>query len=296
MRFNRLALALSFALVGCVGSFDGSSSTERVVTGKIVTSTYQLNNPVVVAESSDHHVYVTHLMKDGSFRLQIPTGVAYRITLANSTRSSTGYTSVARMNWPLESGPARWAKIGSGDTLDLGHVYQRGTTQFGIQCSGCSGGGYDSDKGSDCHQDDHSYCNKGSSENDCDSDHKYDSNDACDKDDDSDKDEHDCNNDDKNKSAGDVDDGGYDNKDDGDDDDDHGSCDCNGADAGASSGGSSSGCSGSGGSGGGYGGGSGGGYGGGSGSSGGTIGASCQMNADCAVGMDCIANYCIPVK
>jgi uncharacterized membrane protein YgcG len=226
-------------------------------------------------------------MKDGSFRLQIPTGVAYRITLANSTRSSTGYTSVARMSWPLESGPARWAKIAGGDTLDLGHVYQRGTTQFGIQCSGCSGGGYDADKGSDCHQDDHSYCNKGSSENDCDSDHKYKDGDGCDKDDDADKHEHDCNSDDKDKSAGDKDDGGYDNKDDGDDDDhDHGSCDCNGADAGASSG-----CSDSGG---GYGG-SGGSYGGGSGGSGGTVGSPCMMNADCAVGMDCIANYCIPV-
>jgi len=298
MRFNRIALACSMALAGCVGSFSGtdsSSSAERVVTGKIDASSYNLDNPVVVAESSDHRVWITHVLRDGSFRLQLPTNVAYRLTLANSTRSGA-FVSVARVNWPLQRGASRWAVLRAGATLDFTTIHPRGSTQFGLQCSGCGGsGGYDSDKGGDCHEDDKAHCDKSSKENDCDSDHKY-KDDDCDKDDDADKHDHDCDDDDKKK---------HDESGDKDDDHDKGGCNCGSSssdggaapssdDGGSSSSGS---CSGSGGSGGNYGsgsGGSGGNYG--SGGSGAAIGGMCAMNADCALGLDCVANYCVPTQ
>jgi hypothetical protein len=289
MRFIRFAPIAALIFSGCLGSYGTDSTNPRIVSGKLVTAGYQLDNPVVIAESGDHRVFVTHLQPDGSFQLQLPSNVAYRLTVANSTRSSTGFASVARINWPLSTGASRWAKLGGGAPLDLGHVFTRGSTQYAIQCSGCSGGsgGYMASQGSDCHEDDHDYCSKSSSEDDCDSDHKYKDDDHCDKDDDADQHDKDCDQDDHDKGAGGYADGGSAASGGHDDDDGHGSCNC-GSDGGASS--SSSSCS-SGGSGGSGGTGPSSSYG-----SGGSIGTGCMTNSDCAIGLSCVASFCVPIK
>src|SRR5437773_8625142 len=98
-------LVAFLSLVGCSGSVG-----TREVTGRLASGTYGLDNPVVVAESSNHRVFVASVSKNGSFRLTLPPGQAYRMTLANSTRSGT-YQAVARVSWPLASGSSRWAQL-----------------------------------------------------------------------------------------------------------------------------------------------------------------------------------------
>jgi hypothetical protein len=206
-------LAAALSLIGCSGG-----AGTRDVTGRLTTQAYPLDNPVIVAESSDHRVWIAHLSQSGAFKLTIPTGVSYRLTLANSTRSGT-YQALARVNWPLSTGPARWAQLGAGDTLALGHVAPRAQTAaggLGIQC-GCGGGddddgdhhhhdgdvdgGADDDQGGDCHEDDNAKCHDdGEDDDDCDG--KISDGDNCDKDDDADQHDKDCDDDESKKECG----------------------------------------------------------------------------------------------
>jgi hypothetical protein len=262
MRIRSLIIAL-FALAGC------NSPSTRTITGQLRTQGYALDNPVVVAESGDHRVFYSHMAKDGSFTLQLPTNVAYRITLANSTRTPGVFTSVAKINWPLAGGASRWAVVGAGDTLALGGVYRRGTIPtgggsggVGIQCDHCGGGsdgGASGGGGDDCKEYDNSKCESGGHDDDCDSDHEHKDDDHCDKDDDADKHDHDCDDHDK----GDGDHG---------DDDDDGHCGCGNSDGGSSGGGGSGG--------------------GGSGGGGGTPPGACAVNADCQKGQICVSMVC----
>ena len=256
-------LGLLLTLIGCSGS-----SNIREVTGRLTSGTYGLDNPVVVAESSDHRVFVASVSRNGSFRLQLPAGVAYRMTLANSTTHASSYVAVARVSWPLESGANRWAMLSAGGAIDLGRVSRRSQSgsggALGIMCDSCSGssddGDYssdDSDKG-DCHEDDGAKTSSKGGEDDCDCSHKVSSSDGCDKDQDSDQHDHECDKDDDD--SGDDDHGDDDHY--GDHDGDHHSCD-----GGTSSlGGGSSGA--------------------------GSAGDSCQVNADCSSGLTCTNNAC----
>lgn len=261
MRTSPIVLALC-ALAGC-----SSQAPTRTITGQLRTSGYALDNPVVVAESSDHRVFYTHMAKNGSFKLQLPPNIAYRITLANSTRNPGVFKSVAKINWPTAGGASRWAVVGAGDTLALGGIYRRGTAPtgggsggVGIQCDHC-GGGDGGAKGDDddCKEDDKAKCESGGHDDDCDSDHEHKDDDKCDKDDDADKHDKDC--DDHDKGGGDH----------GDDDDD-GHCGCGNSDGGASGGGGA----------------------GGGGHDGGGVATpgACLVNGDCAKGQMCVNSVC----
>ncbi len=238
MRNSALALAIVGALAGC-----GSSTPTRTITGQLTAGSYSTNGAVVVAESSDARVFVAPLTQSGRFTLTLPSEVDYRLPLARGTATSGVYSAMARINWPLASGPARWAHVGAGDTLDLGHVYRRGTQpaatsggRVGILCDACGGrdGGVGDDDHGECHEDDGAKCKSGGHEDDCDCDHKAGDDDHCDQDDDSG---------DHDKACDDHDDGDDDHGSDddhGDDDGDHGgshSCD-GGASGGGGSGGS----------------------------------------------------------
>jgi hypothetical protein len=238
-------LSLAAALIGC-----GSPET-RTITGQISTNTYSVSHAVVVAQSSDHRVWVAPVAASGRFTLTLPPNVEYRITLANTTAKAGVYSAVARINWPTTSGAQRWAHIGAGDTLNLGPVFKRGTKAptgtMGVSCDGCGKGsdGGSADGGGECKEDDGAKTESSGKEDDCDCGNKTDDHDKCDKDDDGDKHDSECDKDDKDK--GDHDDG-----DKGDDEhDDHCGCSTDG------------GTSGGGGAGGGGGGGAGGGGGGG---------------------------------
>jgi hypothetical protein len=239
MRTTRLALALVGAL-GLAASIGGcgAQTATRAVTGELRVDTSTMNHPVVIAESSDHRVFVAEVLGSGRFTLQIPSSVSYRLTLATATRSEGIYSAVARINWPLESGPARWATVGAGAMLDLGLVFKRGSKSSGVDNAGSSGGGGEGE----CNEDDHAGCQSHDSDYDCDCNHHYGDGDHCDGDGNSSEHDHDCDNDDHHKCGGD---GGS---------DDHGGGSSGGheCDGGTSSGGGD-GSGGSGGSGGGSG-------------------------------------------
>jgi hypothetical protein len=198
--------SLVVALVGAVGLVAGCSSqpSTRAVTGQLRVDTSAMNHPVVIAQSSDHHVFVANVTASGRFTLQLPAGVAYRMTLASSTSRSGVYSSAARINWPLASGAARWAVVGDGATINLGAVYQRGSkpTGLGTSCDSC--GGDDSDHGDDdhggCHEDENA-CKDEHTDVDDDCDHKVGSADHCDQDDDADEHDQDADDDDLDKCA-----------------------------------------------------------------------------------------------
>jgi hypothetical protein len=285
----------SLGLCNCLGNFGGTPAGMRDVTGQLRGDALAipLDNPVVVAESSDHRVFVTHVMSDGSFRLQLPTNVSYRLTLANSTPVSSargGYLAVANINWPLASGASRWATLRDGAPLILGGVWKRGTMPQGVvpycagSCSSGSGGsasggygsgGSDSASGSNeassddgCHEDDKAHCDTSANDDD-DCDHEAKDSDGCDKDDDADSHDHQCDQDTGDKDSSDGDHEG--------DDDGH-NCGCASADGGA---GGASGQPGAGG-----------------GTSG--SGGPCSVNSDCSGGLSCVNSTCTtmspPVK
>jgi hypothetical protein len=296
MRAQTLSLLSALVIVGCSSTPSSSPSSTRAVTGTLSARSYALDNPVVLAESSDNRLFVATLTADGHFQLNLPPNVAYRLTLANSTATPGVYAAVARVNWPLETGPGRWAVLGDGATLDLGTVYRRASGPDGRRISSDDGGG---GGGGSCKEQDDAKCSH-DHEDDCDCDHKYSDDDHCDKDDHGDEHDHDC---DHEHGYGDVDGGctcgGYGDGHDGEHDDGygsggrsgHGACD-GGAPATPPSNGCSCGAGGSGGAGGGGAGGTGG-SGGSGGAGGGANGSPCNVNADCASGA-CISSVCAP--
>jgi hypothetical protein len=215
MHTRLIALALLIG-AGCSAPPPGST---RVVTGQLRVSTAGMSGPVVVAESSAHRVFVAKVTAKGRFALTLPPDSDYRLTLASSSSHAGHYSAVARINWPLADGAARWAHLGGGDTLDLGNVYKRGTRpsgSLGVQCDGCgdASSGDDGDDKASCKEDDGASTAAHDSDYDCDCDHAATDDDHCDHDDDADDHEHEC-------SADDDDQGGDHDPGDHDDDDGH---------------------------------------------------------------------------
>lgn len=250
MRTQLLACILAVAaLSGCK-----PSESTRTVTGQLTSRSYALDNPVVMAESSDSRVFVTHLSPSGHFSLQLPVNKAYRLTLANSTSDTSSFVALARINWPHDSGSGRWAVLGDGDALDLGNVARRGERSsskgHGGYCAKDADGGCGGDDDS-CHEDDGAKCDHGH-EDDCDCDHKYGDGDHCDPDPQAGEHEGKCN---KDHGYHGGDDGGGHH---------HGQCD----------GGSKSPAPDL-------------------GMSGGGAGSPCQTNADCKGGLTCIDMVCM---
>ena len=134
MRAHSLALVL-VAAVGC-----SSSSPTRTVTGQLRSST---SNPVV-ATSMDHQLFTASVGASGSFALQLPTGNSYELTIG-----------AARVDWPTATGPARWAKLGDGATLDLGHVSRQSDGHYACDHHGSEGDHCDRDDDHDGGDDDH---------------------------------------------------------------------------------------------------------------------------------------------
>src|SRR5262249_28004725 len=145
--------------------------------------------------------FIANVNAAGRFTLQLPPNVSYRMTLASTTKTSGIYSAVARINWPLASGAARWATLGKGGAINLGAVFEHGT-----KCTSCSGTqgddqGDDDDQG--CDEDDHAGCQSHSGDMDCDCSNEMGDDDHCDQDDDGDEHEHECDDDDHHKCGGD---------------------------------------------------------------------------------------------
>lgn len=103
MRASFFALTLVAASIGC----SSSSAPTRTVTGQLRTTT----SAAVTAQSADNQQFASSMSGSGRFTLQLPTGASYEL-----------FVGTAQLSWPTAKGPARWAKLGEGPTLDLGHV------------------------------------------------------------------------------------------------------------------------------------------------------------------------------
>ena len=103
MRASFFALTLVAASIGC----SSSSAPTRMVTGQLRTT----SNATVTAQSADNQQFAGSMSGSGRFTLQLPTGASYELLVGRS-----------QISWPTAQGPARWAKLGEGPTLDLGHV------------------------------------------------------------------------------------------------------------------------------------------------------------------------------
>jgi hypothetical protein len=102
MRAQLSSLVLVAALTGCSGS------APRAVTGQLMAAPA---NAVVTARASDHQQASATVAAGGRFTLQLATNTSWSLAVGP-----------AQLDWPTASGPARWAKLGGGATLDLGHV------------------------------------------------------------------------------------------------------------------------------------------------------------------------------
>jgi len=149
MRTQFLAFVLVAALAGCSGS------STRTVTGQLMTRT----SSAVVAQSMNHESFSSDVSSTGRFTLQLPTGASYELAVGQT-----------RIDWPTAQGAARWAKLGNGPTLDLGHVSKSGDhfecDHHGSDDDHCDrdddrDGGDDGDDGDD-HDGDHHSCDGGS--------------------------------------------------------------------------------------------------------------------------------------
>jgi hypothetical protein len=140
------------------------SSTTRSVSGQLQAGAYPVDNPVVIAQGADHRVFITHVNLSGSFKLNLPTGVSYRLLLANTT--GTGYSAISRIHWPIKT---QWANLGPGGVIELGMIHPSGTSTSTMGPSNQdhnSQGENDDDQGQD-EDDGAAVCNDGN-ENDSD--------------------------------------------------------------------------------------------------------------------------------
>ena len=117
-----LAFSLSLAVApGCSSPAADSATTTREVTGKVDVSSYDLDNPNVVAESDDGHFFAAPLAADGTFSLNIPAKQAYRLLLTNTTSSGT-YKAISYIQWQTEEGVTPWAYCDDGGSIGVGTV------------------------------------------------------------------------------------------------------------------------------------------------------------------------------
>ena len=98
----------------------GAPQPATELSGQVAAGAYALDNPVVIAAAEDGSTYVTHVRADRGFRLIVPSGSRYDLTLANSTRAGT-YAIVSHINWRTAKEPTRYLRP-DGGAVDLGTV------------------------------------------------------------------------------------------------------------------------------------------------------------------------------
>lgn len=114
--FSKLSILIAGSLVLCAGC---QSPPPRTIAGAL-SSSYdgRLDNPVVIARALDGRSFASAVTSRGAFRITVPSGATYRLTLANK-RPAGDFKVLSRINWP---GSSTWAKVGAGRTILLGTV------------------------------------------------------------------------------------------------------------------------------------------------------------------------------
>jgi hypothetical protein len=319
-----VATTLGVSAIGC-GSAGGQSSAGDRMTlqGTVATSEMALDNARAIALSADGHAYAAYLDQNGDFSLQVPTGHAYRVVIANSLASGQ-HQVVGHVAIRTSRGTSTWLGARAAAKVDLGVLSGTQTALRTLSapcdCDGGTtggGGGEGDHHGDDDHEHEGDgngggYTSSGGSGNGG----YHGSGSGNGKGDHGD--DHDCEQDDDEHGKVCTKGGSYDvelspsnnpgdkcddkdlddDKEKTNDEDHNGSCDSKGGGHAGSGGGYGGSGSGSGGSGGGYSGGS---TGGGSGSGGHSYDAGsttpapggCKVNADCGSGA-CVACACTP--
>jgi hypothetical protein len=128
MRSHRMAAFIAsvglFAAAGC-----GAPSTQpsRTISGQVNLSDYRIGQPAVLVESSRRLSYVAALSSTGKFRLAVPSGQSYRLTLTNRTAGGQ-LELVSRILWTTHSKTIVWAKVSGGAPINFGLIRPVGTT------------------------------------------------------------------------------------------------------------------------------------------------------------------------
>lgn len=115
------SLAIVALTFGC-----SSSTPTRNLTGQLSMSAYTVKSPVIIARSSAGRTFIASVSSTGAFKLTVPTGASYRLSLADRSTSSA-FAAVSRIAWPIAA-RARWAKVNAGSTVSFGVVHPRGTS------------------------------------------------------------------------------------------------------------------------------------------------------------------------
>jgi hypothetical protein len=111
-----IVASIGLALVGC----DGGGQA-RTIHGQINVTDYGLKAPVVLVESSNHLSYVAQVAVNGSFRISVPSGQSYRLTLADGT-SAGSLALVSHILWTSKGQNFVWAKVQKGATINFGLI------------------------------------------------------------------------------------------------------------------------------------------------------------------------------
>ena len=109
------------SLLAGLGLAACSGGSPAVLTGAITQGQYALDNPVVIATRLDGARFLSHIHRDGSFRLTVPAGATYALSLANTVAPGK-YGTVSHIDWGTAEGSVRYLAIAAGGSIDLGHV------------------------------------------------------------------------------------------------------------------------------------------------------------------------------
>lgn len=284
------AAVLSF-IVGCGGSDPqplGTQSSASTIQGTVPLSARTLDNPRAIAVSATGRSYWAYLDTHGDFSINAPSGHAYRVVVANMTRSGALRT-VGHLTIHTTAGAGTWLGVRQAGKLNLGtlSVSKQGSSGGGIAPLDDSEGlgDKDADKAKDHEHDDdlESHDDDGDDEKVCSTSHD-------DEDDNDDDVELHASNEPGDKCKSDD----LDDDKEKDDEDKVMSKPCppgGAGGAGGAGGGGAASTTGGGATGGGA-------TGGGATTTiagGGQAGASCALNADCAAGLSCFASACFLV-
>lgn len=123
MRKMFVALVLLHLPLGCSSKTDEAASTAertRSVQGRLELSSYDVDNPVILAQSSRGRSFVASIRGDGSFSVSVLSGDSYQLLIAN-TRRDGHYEVISDVSWE-PGGASRWAKIEPGAAVDVGTI------------------------------------------------------------------------------------------------------------------------------------------------------------------------------
>jgi hypothetical protein len=128
-----LLLGIGAAAIACAVGCSKSTPAGNplVLKGNVPASTLALDNARVVAVGSDGRVLWSYLDATHQFRIALPGGVSYRILIANAL--ATGQQRVVgHLVNQAPGGPTRWIGTGIVGTFDLGSLRLAPATTSGL--------------------------------------------------------------------------------------------------------------------------------------------------------------------